>query len=108
MNKIYEFNDKKLVILHIKEFMGNNKAKLICDNLGISYKTKLGELSLDKKDILSKLSVRDLFLEQKSHINRLISIGAIRGLKLKLGLPNRGQRTRSNAKTAKKLNSKRI
>lgn len=41
---------------------------------------------------------------RKKGVNRAISINSFKGRKLKLGLPARGQRTRSNANTAKKLN----
>ena len=41
---------------------------------------------------------------KKDNIKMLISLNALRGRRLKQGYPVRGQRTRSNARTAKKLN----
>jgi len=41
---------------------------------------------------------------KKENIKMLISLSALRGRRLKQGYPVRGQRTRSNARTAKKLN----
>ncbi len=43
----------------------------------------------------------DLRRELSSHIKRLIDIGSYRGLRHKRGLPARGQRTRTNARTRK-------
>ncbi|MBI3087579.1 MAG: 30S ribosomal protein S13 [Candidatus Omnitrophica bacterium] len=43
----------------------------------------------------------DLRREQSAHIKRLIDIGSYRGLRHKKGLPVRGQRTRTNARTRK-------
>jgi small subunit ribosomal protein S13 len=43
----------------------------------------------------------DLRRQVQNNIKRLISIGAYRGLRHKLGLPTRGQRTRSNSRTRK-------
>jgi small subunit ribosomal protein S13 len=43
----------------------------------------------------------DLRREVNSNIRRLIEIGSYRGLRHRRGLPTRGQRTRSNARTRK-------
>jgi len=37
-------------------------------------------------------------------INRYMAIGAYRGIRMRMGLPVRGQRTKTNAYTARKLN----
>ena len=42
-------------------------------------------------------------LEQKKHIMKYMKNSSIRGMRLKLGLPVRGQRTKTNAQTAKKI-----
>ena len=41
---------------------------------------------------------------KKEQINMLINLNTLRGKRFKLGYPVRGQRTRTNANTAKKLN----
>jgi small subunit ribosomal protein S13 len=91
-------------------FIGPFKALKICQELGISKNTKEANLALDKAENLSKLLII-LKKEKeennvniiKNNINRLIKVGSYRGSRHRLGLPVRGQRTRSNAKTTGKI-----
>jgi small subunit ribosomal protein S13 len=110
-------DSSKTVVRLLKEQLGNKDAHKLCDKLGISYTTTLGELSAERQDLLSKAwslsqkttdALEARGLPQHKFISRLVSIGSLRGLRLKLGLPCRGQRTRSNAKTAKLHNARRI
>ena len=89
----------------IKNNIGPFNTKLISNELGISKNTLETNLSPDKAEKLSKLLI-SLKKEktEKSNINRLIKVGSYRGSRHRLGYPVRGQRTRSNAKTAWKLN----
>ena len=88
------------------------KALKISRELGISNNTKDCNLSSDKNDTLSKILINikkdNMSNVIKTNINRLLKTGSLRGYRLKLGLPTRGQRTRSNAKTANLLNKKLI
>lgn len=99
----------------LKDIVGPFKAIKICRELGISIYTKDINLSADKSDNLDKLLIvlkknkeeyKTNFI--KTNINRLIKLNCYRGVRHRLGFPVRGQRTRSNAKTAKKLKIKNI
>jgi len=90
----------------IKDVIGPNKAINMCRELGISLFTKEINLSPDKAENLNKILIK---MEKekgtdnvKANISRLIKVGSYRGTRHRLGYPVRGQRTRSNANTAKK------
>jgi small subunit ribosomal protein S13 len=93
----------------LKDIIGPFKALKLCRELGISIYTKESNLAADKIDNLYKI-IKNINKEkeennisiEKNNINRLIKVGCYRGSRHRLGLPVRGQRTRSNAKTAKK------
>lgn len=95
----------------LKDIIGPFKALKICRELGISVFSKDTNLSTEKADNLSKLLIilkkekeeNEISLI-KANINRLIKVGCYRGSRHRLSLPVRGQRTRSNGKTAKRLN----
>ncbi len=87
--------------------IGPFKAAIICRQLGISLNTKEIDLSTEKTDLLSKTLIKFKNINQDNKdITRLIKVGSYRGSRHKLGYPVRGQRTRSNAKTAAKFKSK--
>lgn len=93
----------------LKDIIGPFKALNLCRELGISINTRESNLTVDKAENLTKLLI-NLKKEReeyntnivKNNINRLIKVGCYRGSRHRLGFPVRGQRTRSNAKTAKK------
>jgi len=90
----------------LKDIIGPNKAINMCKELGISVHTKEINLSQDKTENLNKI-LKQLEKEKENNnirvnINRLIKVGSYRGIRHRLGFPVRGQRTRSNANTAKK------
>jgi len=91
----------------IKDIIGPFKARLISNELGLSLNTLESNLAPDKAENLSKLLI-SLKKENmvKSNINRLIKVGCYRGSRHKFNYPVRGQRTRSNAKTAKRIKHK--
>jgi len=62
----------------------------------------LGELSIDPNTKVRDLTVEgDLRRERSQNIKRLMEIGCYRGIRHRRGLPVRGQRTRTNARTRK-------
>lgn len=63
-------------------------------------------LSAQIQEQLEKYPQGEELANRQAAIARLIAIGCNRGLRLKQGLPARGQRTRSNAKTAKRINGR--
>lgn len=86
--------------------VGRTRAQQICDAAGIGRSTKIKELSdaeMDKlRDEVGKFTVEgDLRREVTMNIKRLMDLGCYRGLRHRRGLPVRGQRTRTNARTRK-------
>lgn len=84
------------------------RSRKILDTIGINYMTKVVDLNEDdQKKISDELKnyvlESDLKREVASAIKRLKEIKCYRGMRHNLGLPVRGQLTRKNAKTAKKL-----
>jgi len=86
--------------------IGRSRARLICDAAGIAITTKVKDLSDAEMDRLreqvGKFTIEgDLRREVSMNIKRLMDLGSYRGMRHKRGLPMRGQRTRTNARTRK-------
>ena len=86
--------------------IGRTRAQKICDAAGIVRTTKMKDLSdsdMDRlRDEVGKFTVEgDLRREVTMNIKRLMDLGCYRGLRHRRGLPCRGQRTRTNARTRK-------
>ena len=86
--------------------IGRTRAQGICVAAGISPATKVKDLSDVQLDVIrgevAKFPVEgDLRREVSMNIKRLIDLGCYRGLRHKRGMPVRGQRTKTNARTRK-------
>ncbi len=86
--------------------IGRTTAKQICAATGIAEQTKIGTLSEEQMDAIraevGKHTVEgDLRREINMNIKRLMDLGCYRGLRHRRGLPLRGQRTKTNARTRK-------
>jgi len=86
--------------------IGRTRAQGICASTGIAGSTKIKDLTdaeMDKlRDEVGKFTVEgDLRREISMNIKRLMDLGCYRGLRHRRGLPVRGQRTRTNARTRK-------
>ena len=86
--------------------IGRKTAGEICTEVGILPPVKIKELSEDQLEIIravvSKMTVEgDLRREVSMCIKRLMDLGCYRGIRHRRGLPLRGQRTRTNARTRK-------
>ncbi|MFC5301685.1 30S ribosomal protein S13 [Azospira restricta] len=86
--------------------IGRTRAQKICDAAGINRSTKMKDLNdseMDKlREEVGKFTVEgDLRREVTMNIKRLMDLGCYRGLRHRKGLPVRGQRTRTNARTRK-------
>ena len=86
--------------------VGRSTAQKICTAVGITYAKKIMDLTdgdLEKiRDEVNKLTIEgDLRREISMNIKRLMDLGCYRGLRHRRGLPLRGQRTRTNARTRK-------
>ncbi len=86
--------------------IGRSRAKRICASASVPYVLKAKELTDVQVEALreeiSRFTVEgDLRRENSLNIKRLIDIGCYRGFRHRRGLPVRGQRTRTNARTRK-------
>jgi len=87
--------------------IGPKRAGEIIEKTGLDARKKVRDLSDDEIGKLRNVIDEDyevegdLRREVYSNIRRLIEIGSYRGLRHRRGLPTRGQRTRSNARTRK-------
>jgi len=90
--------------------MGRHSANAVCNLAGISPQTRLKELTSAQLDLLTK-SCRKLIPGNKRRerieaIKNLVRISCYRGTRHMRALPCRGQRTRTNAYSAKTLLAK--
>jgi small subunit ribosomal protein S13 len=86
--------------------IGRSRARVICAAAGVASSSKIKDLSdseMDKlREQVTKCAVEgDLRREVSMNIKRLIDLGTWRGKRHRAGLPVRGQRTRTNARTRK-------
>lgn len=86
--------------------IGRQTAKDLCEQTGVSYDTRVQDLTEEELDKLraeiSKLNIEgDLRREVQLNIKRLLDLGCNRGIRHRRNLPVRGQRTKTNARTRK-------
>ena len=87
--------------------IGTSSAQKICDSVGIDSTRRVNELSdaeilKIREHIDENFTVEgDLRRETQMNIKRLMDLGCYRGLRHRRGLPVRGQRTHTNARTRK-------
>ena len=86
--------------------IGLTTAKKLCDEVGVNPADKIKDLTEAQLDNLrseiSKLNVEgDLRRENQLNVKRLLDLGCYRGIRHRRGLPLRGQRTKTNARTRK-------
>jgi small subunit ribosomal protein S13 len=87
--------------------IGRTTARQVCEACGISPDTRVRDLTEEEVSQLRSwidqgLKVEgDLRREVQGHIKRKMEIGSYQGIRHRRGLPVRGQRTRTNARTRK-------
>jgi small subunit ribosomal protein S13 len=86
--------------------VGRSRARKVCAGAGVDPAAKIKDLTEAEVDRIrqeiGRFSVEgDLRREVGMSIKRLIDLGTYRGLRHRRGLPLRGQRTRTNARTRK-------
>jgi small subunit ribosomal protein S13 len=86
--------------------IGRPRARKICEAAGIEYSKKIKDLTDSEMERLREEVGRftvegDLRREVSMSIKRLMDLGCYRGVRHRKGLPVRGQRTRTNARTRK-------
>ncbi len=101
-------SDNKHVVISLTRLygIGSSRARDICQASGVAPNVKLGNLSEDQVDALrtevDKYNIEgDLRREVNMNIKRLMDLGSFRGIRHRRGLPVRGQRTSTNARTRK-------
>ena len=100
--------DKRIEIALTYIFgIGTPTAKSLLRDTGVSPDVRVKDLSAEDEQRLREAIERgikvegDLRREVASHVKRLTDIGCYRGLRHRRGLPVRGQRTKTNARTRK-------
>jgi small subunit ribosomal protein S13 len=100
--------DRKHVVIALRSIygIGPTRAASICDAAGVEPSRKVMELSDEELEKLraevGKYTVEgDLRREVSMNIKRLMDLGCNRGIRHRRGLPVRGQRTKTNARTRK-------
>lgn len=100
--------DNKHVVIALTSIygIGRSTAKKICEQLDLDPASKVSQLTEGQLEQLrieiSKMTVEgDLRRVVSMNIKRLMDLGCYRGLRHRRGLPLRGQRTKTNARTRK-------
>ena len=88
--------------------IGRTTASKICADTNINPDTRVKDLTEEEVDVIRKyidenhiMVEGDLRRERNQNVKRLMEIGCYRGLRHRRGLPVRGQRTHTNARTRK-------
>lgn len=86
--------------------VGRSRAQQICDKAKITYSKKVSELTDEQLETIRVIVKEyviegDLRREVSTNIKRLVDLGCYRGIRHRRGLPVRGQKTKTNARTRK-------
>ncbi|MGQ9732951.1 MAG: 30S ribosomal protein S13 [Candidatus Zipacnadales bacterium] len=87
--------------------IGVSRSREVLAKANVNPDTRIRDLTEDEAARINEIIQRDYVVEGdlrreiQSNIKRLIEIGAYRGMRHRRGLPVRGQRTRTNARTRK-------
>lgn len=115
---LYIFNktlpDSKNILYALMHLYGINRyqSNKICANIGVNPLTTINKLKTNHVNRLTNYIKKNIKIEQhlkqlkKNEQKKLLEIKTIRGIRKSLGLPVRGQRTHTNAKTCKKFKFK--
>ena len=100
--------DRKHAVIALTEIygIGPSRAQIICDATGVPRDAVIKELTEAQLDSLRTAVTNygvegDLRREVNMNIKRLMDLGCYRGIRHRRGLPTRGQRTQTNARTRK-------
>ena len=100
-------NKRVVIALQYIHGIGPAKAKEICEKVAITAERRVNQLTdaevLQIRETIDRdyLVEGDLRREVAVNIKRLMDLGCYRGLRHRRGLPVRGQRTHTNARTRK-------
>jgi small subunit ribosomal protein S13 len=100
--------DNKHTVIALQSIfgIGATRSASICSVTGINPETKIRELNEDQLELIRAqidgiITEGDLRREISMNIKRLMDLGTNRGIRHRRGLPVRGQRTKTNARTRK-------
>ena len=100
--------DRKHAVIALTSIygIGRSRAAKICADAGVKADAKIKDLTEQEVDALRSEVTRyavegDLRREVSMNLKRLMDLGCYRGIRHRRGLPLRGQRTRTNARTRK-------
>jgi small subunit ribosomal protein S13 len=104
------FSGKKNILIILSDLFGISvvKALRICTYVGLNPHNTLGIIKRSKLNYLESVVSRFFLVERPLRREYLVNLdqkikkGCYQGIRLKQGLPARGQRTHTNAKTAKR------
>lgn len=108
-NKTISNSTSVLYALTILYGINKYQSKNICKNIGINPHITINKLKNNHVNRLIQYINKNIKIEQllkkekKDKLNNLLEIKSNRGIRLNQGLPVRGQRTHTNAKTVKKF-----
>ena len=100
-------NKRVIIALQYIHGIGQKNAKDIVKNLGLPLERRVSQLTDSEVLQIRELIDRDFMVEGDlrrevaMNIKRLMDLGCYRGLRHRKGLPVRGQRTHTNARTRK-------
>lgn len=99
-------NEQVMIGLQHIYGIGSSRSRLICERAGLDVQLKVKDLTQDKMEVLRSQVATftiegDLRREVSMNIKRLIDLKCYRGSRHIKGLPVRGQRTKTNARTRK-------
>ena len=100
-------NKRSLIGLTYIYGIGKTSAHKILSSAGIDENKKVGDLTEDEITLIRQVLTNEYKVEGVARsemqlaVKRLMDIGSYRGLRHRRGLPVRGQRTRTNARTRK-------
>ena len=104
---IYQKNKRGVIGLTYVYGIGSSFAVAILDEAKVSHDKKVQDWSDDEANAIraivgDKYTVEgELRAETKMNIKRLMDIGCYRGIRHRMGLPLRGQKTKNNSRTRK-------
>jgi small subunit ribosomal protein S13 len=112
----YLLPEKKQIRVALKQIygLGNFRSNQICEILGFDRNLKVQDISeIEISKLLDfvlkkKLIARDLERELKTKLLKLLENNCYRGFRHRQKLPVRGQKTKNNAKTQRKLAKNRL
>nr|YP_009546833.1 ribosomal protein S13 [Ulva expansa]AYO97755.1 ribosomal protein S13 [Ulva expansa]AYP41033.1 ribosomal protein S13 [Ulva expansa] len=102
-------NQNQPLVISLQSIFGLNdtKALKICSLVGVNPNVRLAKLSLNQLNKLTRICREEIDTSLTRYIQndvqRLIQLKHYRGTRHMFGLPSRGQRTRTNAQTSKKI-----